>query len=138
MSIFKRKSSLTELEQEELRDFVGRTVEVMLTSKEETIFFIKKYDLILIFSWDKEYIEGCIYHYSTFNVSNSGLSNLRNIPLYEEQRHFRRNEDTKIYMEVEKIAALTRRNQTAFYYLSHLINEFEVEVHSSGMYKCIW
>lgn len=42
MFIFKRKPLLTEYYLEELREQVGRTVEVMLIDKEETILFYEK------------------------------------------------------------------------------------------------
>lgn len=138
MFIFKRKPLLTHYYLEELKDQVGRTVEVMLTDKEETILFMKKYDLILIFWWENEYINGSLYQYSTFNVCESGYSNIRNTPLYEVKRYFRKNDDSFVYIDDEKIKNFSKRNQLVFYTLSELINIFEVDVHSSKVYKCIW
>lgn len=44
---------------------------------------MKNYDLILIFCWENECINGSLYEDSTFHVCENGLSNIRNIPLYE-------------------------------------------------------
>ncbi|RLQ84914.1 hypothetical protein [Planomicrobium sp. Y74] len=138
MFIFKRKPLLAEHHLEELRDQVGRTVEVMLIDKEETILFMKKYDLILIFCWENEFINGSIYQYSTFTVCENGLSNIRNIPLYEVKRYFRKGDDSIIYVDDETLQKLSKKNQLVFYTLSELLNTFEVDVHSSQAYNCTW
>ena len=83
MFIFKRKPFLKESHLVDLKNQVGRAVEIMLIDKDETIFFMKRYDLILIFCWESDSINGSIYQYSTFTVCNDGFSNIRNTPLYE-------------------------------------------------------
>ena len=138
MFIFKRKPPLTEYYLEELKEQVGRTVEVMLTDKEETIFFMKKYDLILIFCWENDYINGSLYQYSTFNVCKNGLSNIRNAPLYEVKRYFRKDDESIVYINDDTIKKFSKRNQLVFYTLSELLNIFEIDAHSSQIYKCTW
>lgn len=138
MFIFKRKPLLTEKHLEDLRNQVARTVETMLIDKEETIFFMKRYDLILIFCWENNSINGSLYHYSTFTVCKNGLSNIRNIPLYEVKRHFRKSDDSIVYIDDETLQHLSKENQLVFYTISELLNTFEVSVHSSQVYSCSW
>lgn len=138
MFIFRRKPSLSEYDMSELKDIVGRTVELALESNEETIHFLKQYDLILILSWEFDYMECSIYHYSAFEISKNGSSRLRNPALYMEKRDLIRRDDTVVYIDDEKIKNLSQRNLLAFYCLSELINIFDVEVHASNLYKCIW
>ena len=135
MFIFKRKPSLTEYDMLELKDIVGRTVELALESNEETIHFLKQYDLILILSWEFDYMECSIYHYSTFEISKNGSSQFKNLALYMEKRDLIRKDDTVIYIDDEKIKNLSKRNLLAFYSLSELINIFDVEVHANNSYK---
>lgn len=138
MFIFKRKPSLTEYDMLELKDIVGRTVELALESNEEAIHFLKQYDLILILSWEFNSMECAIYNYSSFEFSADGSSRLRNPVLYMEKRDLIRRDDTVVYIDDEKIKNLSNRNLLAFYSLSELINIFDVEVHASNLYKCIW
>lgn len=138
MFIFKRKPSLNEYDMLELKDIVGRTVELALVSNEETVHFLKQYDLILILSWEFDHMECSIYNYSAFEISESGSSRLRNPALYMEKRDLIRKDDTIVYIDDEKIKNLSKRNLRAFYCLSELINIFDVEVYGSNVYKCIW
>lgn len=138
MFIFKRKPLLTESYLEELKEKVGRTVEVMLTDKEETILCMKQYDLILILHRENGCINGALYQYSTFNVCGTGFSNIRNIPLYEVRRYFRKSDDSIVYIDDRIICNLSKQNQLVFYTLSELINTFDVDVHSSRIFKCTW
>lgn len=138
MFIFKRKPLLADEYLKELKDKVGRTVEVMLTDKDETILFMKQYDLILILYRENDYINGALYQHSTFNVCGTGFSNIRNIPLYEVKRYFRKSDDSIVYIDDEIISKLSKKNQLVFYTLSELINTFDVDVHSSKLYKCTW
>ena len=138
MFIFKRKPSLSEYDMLELQDLVGRTVELALESNEETIHFLKQYDLILILSWEFNSMECSIYDYSTFEISKNGSSRLRNPALYTEKRDLIRRDDTVVYIDDEKIKNLSKRNLLVFYCLSEWINIFDVEVHANNLYKCIW
>lgn len=138
MFIFKRKPLLSDYNMSELKGIVGRTVELALESNEETIHFLKQYDLILILSWEFNYMECSIYNYSTFEISESGSSRLRNSALYMEKRDLIRKEDTVVYIDDEKIKSLSKQNLLAFYCLSELINVFDVEVHATNLYKCVW
>ncbi|RLQ90137.1 hypothetical protein [Planomicrobium sp. Y74] len=138
MFIFKRKPILPDSNLDILKSEVGRTVELMLIDKEETILFMKRYDLILIFCWENEYINGSLYQYSTFTVCQNGLSNIRNIPLYEVKRYFRNSDDSIVYIDDDTLKKLSKQNQQVFYALSELLNTFEIDAHSSKVYKCIW
>ena len=138
MFIFKRKPLLTDAHLEELKSQVGRTVEIMLVDKEETILFMKNYDLILIFCWENEFINGSIYHYSSFTVCENGFSNIRNVPLYEVKRYFRKSDDSIVYIDDETLQKLSKKNQLVFYTLSELLHTFEAEVHSAQAYNCSW
>ncbi|OHX54034.1 hypothetical protein BB776_05760 [Planococcus salinarum] len=99
---------------------------------------MKKYDLILVFCWENHSINGSLYQYSTFNVCEIGFSNIRNLPLYEVKRHFRKDDDSTVYIEDDTIKKFSKANQRVFYTLSELLNIFEIEVHSSQVYKCTW
>lgn len=138
MFILKRKPSLTVHVMEELKEFVGKTVEVMLLTKEETIHAITKYDLVLIFSWEREYIEGSIFQLSTFDIAKNGLSSLNNTPLYSGKRHFNKKDDAVVYIDDNDLKGLSERNILAFYNICELIRTFEVEVVSSKRYMCKW
>lgn len=138
MFIFKRKPHMATQHLEELKEQVGRTIEVMLIDKEETILFMKNYDLILIFCWENDSINGALYQYSSFDVCQSGYSNIRNTPLYEVKRYFQKSDDSVVYIDDDIIKKFSKQNQLVFYTLSELINIFEIDAHSSQVYKCIW
>ena len=138
MFLFKRKPSLSEYDTKELKNFVGKTIEIMLLTKEETIHVSKKYDLVLLFSWEGEYIEGNLYKLSTFNLAKNGLSSLINTPLYTETRYFEKTDDGIKYIDDEKIKDLSTQNLFAFYTICELITLVEIEVISPKRYMCIW
>ena len=138
MFIFKRKPSLSQLDLEEMKKFVGQTIVAMLSTKEETMNVLKKYDLVLIFSWEGDYIQGSIFQLSTFNMAKNGLSSLINTPLYTETRYFINTNDSVKYIDDDEIKGLSPKNLVAFYSICELIRIFEIEVHSSNAYTCVW
>lgn len=138
MFIFKRTPVLPKSELVELKNFVSKTIELMLMSKEETIYTIKKYDLVLAFSWEGDYIEGSIFRLSTFTLSENGSSICGNVPLFVEKRYFHKQDKSIVYIDPEKIKGLTKPNLLAFHGLCELIRIFDVEVISSDQYKVIW
>lgn len=138
MFIFKRKPSLSETDLENLKKFVGNTIDVMLTTKEETIHVSEKYDLVLIFSWENHYIEGSIFQLSNFQLSKTGLSSLVNTPLYTEKHYFNKKIDSIEYIDDEKIKTMPHSRLLIFYSMCELIRTFEVEANSSNKYQCIW
>lgn len=138
MFIFKRKPSLTEGDLESLKKFVGKTIEVMLLTKEETIHVSERHDLVLMFSWEHHYIEGSIFQLSNFQLSKTGLSSLINIPLYTEKHYFNKKIDSIEYIDDEKIKTMSHSKLLIFYSICELIRTFEIEANSSNEYACIW
>lgn len=137
MFILKRKPSLSEYDMEELKDFVANTIEVMLLTKEEIIHVLTKYNLVLICSWERGFIEGSIFQLSTFDISK-GLSSVTNVPLYSGRRQFNKNDDSIVYIDDNDLKGLTELNLLAFYCLCELIRTYDVEVVSSKRYMCKW
>lgn len=138
MFIFKRKPSLPQLDLDELKRFIGQTIEATLTTKEETMNVLKKYDLVLISSRDGDSIESSIFQLSTFNLAKNGLSSLINTPLYTETRYFVNTNDSVNYIDDNDIKGLSPANLIAFYSMCELIRIFEIEVQSPNTYKCVW
>lgn len=138
MFIFKRKPSLSEYDLENLKKFVGKTIEVMLVTKEETIHVSERYGLVLMFSWENRYIEGSIFQLSNFQLSKTGLSSLINTPLYTEKHYFNKKIDSIEYIDDEKIKAMSHSELLVFYGMCELIRTFEIEANSSNEYECIW
>ncbi len=138
MFIFKRNPSSSGYNLAELKSIIGRTVELTLETDEDGVYFLKEHNLIMIFSWEFNYMEYTIYNYTDFEIVKSGSSRLRNQALYMEQRDLKRKDNTIKYIEDKKIKDLSERNLRAFYCLSELINIFDVEIHAANLYKCVW
>ncbi|RNF38788.1 hypothetical protein [Planococcus salinus] len=138
MFIFKRKPPLLEYEMNNLKKFIGRTIEVMLLTREETINVSEKHGLILICSRDDHYIEGSIFQLSDFQLSKTGLSSWMNPPLYTEKHYFDKKIDSIGYIDDEKIKTMSRSRLLVFYSMCELLGTFEIVVNSSNKYKCIW
>lgn len=138
MFLFKREPVDSKHNLEELKNFVAQTVETMLMTREETINISEKFDLVLIFSWDNGYIEGAIYHWSTFDISKGRTIASQNLPLYIETRLLNTSEDTVVYIDDERIKNLPLNIQQIFYAICELVRIFDVEVSSKNKYKCIW
>jgi len=138
MFIFKRKPSLSEVDIKNLKKFVGKTIEVMLSTKEETIHVMESDDLVLMFSWGSQFIEGSIYQLSSFQLSKTGLSSLINTPLYTEKHYFDRKVDSIEYIDDNEIKTMSRSQLLVFYSMCELIRTFEIETNSSNKYSCKW
>ncbi|MFD1031458.1 hypothetical protein [Metaplanococcus flavidus] len=138
MFIFRRQPSLPAIELEMLKKFVGKTIEVTLSTREETIHVMEKDDLVLLFSWGSEYIEGSIYQLSSFQLSKTGLSSVINIPLYSEMHYFNKKMDSIEYIDDNKIKIMSRSRLLVFYSMCELIRSFEIEANSSDEYICKW
>lgn len=138
MFIFKRNPSSSGCNLAELKSIIDRTIELALETDEEVVYFLKEYNLIMIFSWEFNYMECAIYNYTDFEIVKNGSSRLRNQALYMEQRDLKRKDNTIKYIEDKKIKDLSERNLRAFYCLSELINIFDVEIHAANLYKCVW
>lgn len=138
MFIFKRKPSLSEVDIKKLKKVIGKTIEVMLSTREETIHVMEKDNLVLMFSWGNQYIEGSIYHLSSFQLSKTGLSSVINTPLYVEKHHFNKKVDSIEYIDDNEIKNMTRSQLHVFYSMCELIRTFEIEANSSNEYICKW
>ena len=138
MFIFKRKPSLSEVDIINLKNFVGKTIEVMLSTKEETIHVMESDNLVLMFSWGSQYIEGSIYQLSSFQLSKTGLSSLINTPLYTEKHYFNKKIDSIEYIDDNEIKTMSRSQLLVFYSMCELIRTFEIEANSCDKYSCRW
>ncbi len=52
MFIFKRNPLSSGCNLAELKSIIGRTVELTIETDEEVVYFLKEYNLIMIFSWN--------------------------------------------------------------------------------------
>lgn len=138
MFIFKRKPSLSEVDINNLKKFIGKTIEVMLETREETIHVMEKDNLVLLFCWGVEYIEGSIYQLSSFQLSTTGSSSVINDPLFTELHYFNQKIDSIEYVDDEKIKSMTRTQLHVFYSMCELIRTFEIEAENSNRYRCKW
>lgn len=138
MFIFKRNPSLSEVDIKVLKKFIAKTIEVMLSTKEETIHVMEKDDLVLMFSWGCQYIEGSIYQLSSFQLSKTGLSSVINTPLYTEQHYFNKKIESIEYIDDNEIKTMSRSQLLVFYSMCELIRTFEIEANSSNEYICKW
>lgn len=138
MFIFKRKPSLSEVDLNTLKKFVAKTIEVMLSTKEETIHVMERDDLVLLFSWESQYIEGSIYRLKGFHLSKTGVSRGFNTPLYSEKHYFNKSIDSIEYIDDNEIKTMSRSQLLVFYSMCELIRTFEIEAKSSNEYICKW
>lgn len=138
MFIFKRKPSLSEVDLESLKRFIAKTIEVTISTKEETIHVMESDNLVLLFSWTSEYLEGSIYQLSKFQLSKSGLSSIINTPLFSEMHYFNKKVDSIEYVDDNEIKNMSRSQLHVFYSMCELIRTFEVEASSSNQYRCKW
>ncbi|WP_203331968.1 hypothetical protein [Planococcus beigongshangi] len=121
-----------------MKKFVGKTIEVMLATKEETIHVMESDNLVLMFSWSSQYIEGSIYQLSSFQLSKNGLNSVINLPLYTELHYFNKKIDSVEYIDDNKIKKMSRSQLLLFYSMCELIRTFEIEVNSANEYICKW
>lgn len=139
MFIFKRKASLSKEHLKELENIVSSTIEYMLQTREETIHFIEKYDLVLIFSWEYSFIEGNLYKLSDFHFAENGLSSLLNDPLYTEIRYLKKENRKGIkYINDSNIKGLSHQSLLAFHHICELISTVEFKILSPRRYRCFW
>ncbi|WKA58333.1 hypothetical protein QWY16_17835 [Planococcus shenhongbingii] len=138
MILFKRTPLLTDKDKIHLKQLVGKTVEAMLQSKEETLYIMEKYELVFICSWEGEYIDCSLYHRSSINVFKSGKIGFQKEPIFTEKRYFHKKNDTLIYLDKNQLMEFPPRNLEAFYYTCELVQNFEIEVNSVYDYTCVW
>lgn len=138
MFLFKRKLSLNDAELEEIQEFVSVTIEKMLTTREETLNILRQYDLVLICSWEGNYLVMDIYQLSKFTTSDRTNIRSQNIPYYSAACSLDQQRETIVYFDEHKEKGLVIKNLLAFYNVCELMQSFEVEIFSAQYYKCTW
>lgn len=138
MFLFKRSLSLTDHELNEIKDFVGKTIEKMLTTRDETLNIFKQYDMVLICSWEGNYLVTDIFQLSKFVISDRKDIRKHNTPFYVAARSLDNKKETIIYLDEHKEKGLVVKNLQTFYYVCDLLKTLDVEVFSAEEYKCIW
>jgi hypothetical protein len=138
MAIAKKESVMEDPHMNELKQFVARTLEVVLTSKEVTLNVFEKYDIILVFSWERDYIKGAVYHWSTFNISTGRTISSRNKPLFTSRRHFKVKDKTDVYYDEKRIKELAGQNLRVFYTVCELSKNYKIKATPRKRLKCYW
>lgn len=138
MFLLKRNLSLNDGEIREIKIFVSKTIESMLTTKEETLNIFKQYDLILICSWEGNYLVIDIFQLSKFALSDKKYVRRHNIPFYTAARSLGHKEETIVYLDNHKEKGLGIKNLQAFYQICDLLETLDIDVFSSQEYKCVW
>lgn len=138
MFIFKRNLSLNDTELNEIKKFVSITIEEMLTTREETLNIFKQYDLVLICSWEGNYLIMDIYQLSKFTISDRTNIRDQNRPYYSAACSLDHRRDTIVYFDEHREKGLVIKNLLAFYYVCDLMQTLDIEVFSAQEYKCTW
>lgn len=138
MFLFKRNLSLNDAELEEIQEFVSVTIEKMLTTREETLNILRQYDLVLICSWEGNYLVMDIYQHSKFTTSDRTNIRIQNIPYYSAACSLDQQRETIVYFDEHKEKGMIIKNLLAFYYVCELMQSLDVEVFSAQYYKCTW
>lgn len=138
MFIFKRKPALSDTDMQNLKKFVGNTVETVLLTREEIIHVSERYDLVITYYLGGDYIEGSIFQLSKFQLALNEMSSLTMPPLYTEKHFFNKDIDSIEYIDDKEIKGMSHSNIQIFYGLCELIRTFEIEVNTSNNYQCIW
>ncbi|TWT00124.1 hypothetical protein [Planomicrobium sp. CPCC 101079] len=138
MFLLKRNLSLSTSDLKEIKDFFSRTIEKMLTTKDETLNVLKRYDMVLICSWEGSYLVMDVFQLSKFAISNRKNVRRHNIPYYVAARSFDKSKETIVYLDEHKEKGMAVENLQAFYHIRDLLNTLEVHVVSANEYECIW
>lgn len=138
MFLFKRNLPLSTPELNEIKDFFSQTIEKMLTTKEETLNILKQYDMVLICSWEGNYLVTDIYQLSKFSLSDRKDIRKQNLPFYSAARSLDHKKETIIYFDEHKEKGLVIKNLQAFFYICDLLETLDVDVFSAYEYKCVW
>lgn len=139
MFIFKREPVVEDFDTGKFKKIVGTTVEEMLKTREETVYFLDEHDLVLIFSWEFDHLEGSLYKWSEFQTSLEEGSSIYNESLYTEKRYIYRKDDNLVtYIDDEKIKDFSMENLKVFYCMCELIRLYDIQVDKRGRYRCIW
>ncbi|TWT27303.1 hypothetical protein [Planomicrobium sp. CPCC 101110] len=138
MAIARKEEIMEVRHMNELKYFVGRTLELMLTTKEVTLNVLAKYDIILVFSWEGDYIKGAVYQWSTFNTTTGRTISSRNKPLFVSRRYIKYKEKNNIHYDEKRIKELAQQNLDVFYTVSKLAKDYKIKVTPRKTLKCFW
>ncbi len=138
MFLFKRNSSLTSAEFNEIKEFFSETIEKMLLTKENTLNIHKKYDLVLLSAWEGKFLVMDIFQLSKFNTSSKMKIRYQNHPFYTAARALDESKETIVYLDEHEEKGLTIQTLQAFYHICYLLETFDINVVSVKEYECIW
>lgn len=138
MFLLKRNVSLTDHELKEIKQSVKKTIEKMLVTKDETLNILKPYDMVLICSWEGNYLVMDIFQHSKFTVFDRKDLKRKNTPFYIAARSLHNIEEPIVYLDEHKDKGLGIKNLQAFYYVCELLMTLDIDVFSSQEYKCVW
>ncbi|MFD1032621.1 hypothetical protein [Metaplanococcus flavidus] len=138
MYLFKKKFSLSAADEFEIKEFVSKTIEKMLITKEETINIHKDSDTVLSCSLEGNYIVVDIYQLSKYALHIHNQKRNHNIPFYTAARSLNNYEETIVYFDDHKAKGLGVKNLQAFYYICELLDALDIEVVSAQSFKCVW
>lgn len=138
MFLFRKNLSLTMTELHDIKTFFQEAIERMLITKEKILHISKRYDMVLICSWEGNYLVMDVYQYSKFTKSKKKEAMNANIPFYTAARSLYSKKEVIVYHDTHKEMGLMLKNLQAFYYICELLRTLNVHVSSSQEYKCVW
>lgn len=138
MAIVKKEAITEDYQMKEMKKFVAQTLDVMLKSKDVTLNVWENYDIVLVFSWERDYIKGAVYHWSTFNISKGRTISSKNKPLFTSRRFLKIKGKNEVFYDENGLKELTRKNLAVFYPVSQLVANYKVKATTNNRLKCYW
>lgn len=138
MFLFKKNISLNDAEFKEIEEFVSKTIEKMLTTKEETFNILRPFGMVLICSWEGNYIVSDIFQLSKFSVADKKDIRRQNTPYYTAARSLDHKKEVIVYLDDHECKGLLIKELQAFYHVCDLLKTVDVNVLSAKEYKCVW
>lgn len=138
MLLFKKCASLSSAELNEIKKFVGKTIESMLITREETLYIFKQYDTVLSCSLEGNYLVIDIYQLSKFALHDKQNLRKHNIPFFSAARSLDHKEETIVYWDDHKQKGFGIKKIQAFYHMCDLLETMEIDVFSAQQFKCVW
>ncbi|ANU09204.1 hypothetical protein BBH88_02070 [Planococcus antarcticus DSM 14505] len=138
MFAFKRRQAISDSDLDELKIFLSSTLEKMLLTRDETLNTLKKYDLVLISSWEGSYLVADIFQLSKFNLTDGRAERGKNVPFYTIARSFTRKNDLIVYLDEHQNKCMRLKNLLAFRHTCYLLQTVDIEVLSERKYTCTW
>lgn len=138
MFAFQKRPALSDSDLDEVKFFVSTTLEKMLLTRDETLNTLKKYDLVLICSWEGGYLIADIFQMSKFNLTNGRAERGKNVPFFVVARSFSLKKDLIVYTDEHENKCMRIKNLQAFHHICYLLQTVDIEVSSEKEYTCIW